>query len=164
VQRCTAVPQRWRLSQCACASGVYGIYTAPLLCRLVISTHREAADSVKLLLQAGAVVDATFIDPMHGERTALMVASYQPGRLDALQALLDAGADPCYQTRDTGVSALHLAVIDGCASKCRALVAASSGRALELELKVESSTPLMMACGALKKTLWYSCCVHWAQI
>jgi uncharacterized protein len=125
-----------------------GIYTAPLLCRLVVSTHREAADSVKLLLQAGAAVDATFVDPMQGERTALMLASYQPGAQAILQALLDAGANPCYQTRDTGASALYCAVVHGCPSKCRALVAASSGRALELECKENKSTPLMMACVA----------------
>jgi ankyrin repeat protein len=107
---------------------------APLLCGLVLSKHREAADSVTLLLQAGAVVDATFLDAAQEESTALLTASLRPGCLAILQALLDGGADPCYQTSDTGMSALHLAVIDGCASKCRALVAASSGRALELEL------------------------------
>jgi ankyrin repeat protein len=122
--------------------------TAPLLCGLVLSKHREAADSIKLLLQAGAAVGATFVDPTQCERTALLVASFQPGGLTILQALLEAGADPCYQTRDTGVSALYLAAIHGCTSTCRALVAASSGRALELECKDNRSTPLMMACVA----------------
>jgi Ankyrin repeats (many copies) len=112
--------------------------TAPLLCGLVLSNHREAADSLKLLLQAGAAADATFLDTAGEERTALLISGQQPGALTMVQALLDGGADPCYQTSE-GTSALYCAAARGRTSQCRALVAASSGQALELELGDENS-------------------------
>jgi ankyrin repeat protein len=93
-----------------------GMFTAPLLCGLVLSKHREAAESVKLLLQAGAAANATLLDESQEERTALLIASHRPGGLAIVQALLEAGVDPCYQTSDKGVSALYLTAIFGCTS------------------------------------------------
>jgi hypothetical protein len=51
-------------------------FTAPLLCSLVLSPdHREAADSIILLLQAGAAADATFLNDVQVESTALIFAT-----------------------------------------------------------------------------------------
>ena len=51
-------------------------FTAPLLCGMIMmpSRHRETVDSVRLLLQAGAAVDATFVDDRQEEHTALLLA------------------------------------------------------------------------------------------
>jgi uncharacterized protein len=122
-----------------------GTSTVPLLCGLVLSEHREAAESVKLLLQSGAAADATFLDDAQREHIAPLIAC-ELGDLTILQALLDGGAYPCYQTSSDYKTALHAAAMKGCVSTCRALIAASSGRALELELKDGRSTPLIAAC------------------
>jgi uncharacterized protein len=120
---------------------------APLLSGVAASRHKEAADSIKLLLQAGAAVDAISSSTEISERTALMVACSVPNNLKSVQALLQGGADPCHQASD-GVSALHLAASAGHAETCRALYSASSGRALQLTSKDDglSVTPLMIAC------------------
>jgi ankyrin repeat protein len=119
---------------------------APLLYSVAASGHNEAAASIRLLLQAGAAVDA--IEPSIGERTALMVACSIPNNLQAVKELLDGGADPCYQAGLDGISALHLAAIEGCTETCLALHSASSGRALEIRGSIEGmgATPLLAAC------------------
>jgi uncharacterized protein len=123
---------------------------APLLTSIAVSRQRDAAASIKLLLKAGAAVDA--ISPNTGrrvsERTALMVACSFPSNLKPVKALLQGGADPCYQASSDGVSALHLAATAGCTETCRVLHTASAGRALALRGKGEglNATPLSAAC------------------
>jgi uncharacterized protein len=105
--------------------------------------------SIKLLLHAGAAVDATTNDTTW-ERTALMVACCVFCNLQIVEALLQGGADPCYQDSSDGKSTLHLAAAVGCTRTCRALHTASSGRALELRGKGDelNATPLIAACAA----------------
>jgi ankyrin repeat protein len=120
----------------------------PLLFHVAASRHSDAAASIKLLLQAGAIVDATPGNGGIGELTALMAACCVPNNLNAVQALLDGGADSCYQTTTDGRSALHLAAVQGLTDTCRILHVASAGRALELTGKGagEGVTALLAAC------------------
>jgi uncharacterized protein len=119
----------------------------PLLFSVAKSWHSVAAASIKLLLEAGAAVNAVASSPLR-ERTALLAACSIPNNLQAVQALLHGGADAYYQSSSDGISALHLAAAAGCIDSCRALHTASSGRAAELMNKVDKKgvTPLMMAC------------------
>jgi uncharacterized protein len=70
------------------------------------------------------------------------------GGLTILQALLDGGADPCYQTRNHGTTALHTTAAGGYLQHCIMLAAAmaSAWRTLELRLRVTGHTPLLAAC------------------
>jgi ankyrin repeat protein len=117
----------------------------PLLCNIANMEHCTAAGSINLLLQAGADT-AAVSDIAPQLHTALMIACTQPC-CSALQALLDGGADPCYQTRDCGATALHIAAVNDVLQHCEILVAASAGRALELAMH-DGSTPLLSACYA----------------
>eukprot|EP00953_Heterococcus_sp_UTEX-ZZ885_P039199 20105-Heterococcus_DN1.PRE.3 len=66
-----------------------------LLSGVAGSRHSETAASIKLLLHAGAAVDA-LSRTTNWERTALMLACSISSNLPAVQALLQGGADPCY--------------------------------------------------------------------
>jgi ankyrin repeat protein len=141
-------------------------YTVPLLCGIMMSesaSQRDTTDSVRLLLQAGAAPDATFIDHAQEEQNALLIACNLLGDLTIVQILLAAGVDPCYQT-STGASALHRAVVHGHASLCRALVAASSGRALELEVANGRLTPLIAACAYKQEAVAELLCTLGADV
>jgi uncharacterized protein len=120
---------------------------APLLSSIAASQHSEAAASIRALLEAGADVDAISSTDVTWEQTALMVAC-QPHNLQVVQALLQGGANPCYQASTNGTSALHLAAAAGCTESCNAIHTASSGRALELTGKGYplAATPLIAAC------------------
>jgi ankyrin repeat protein len=123
----------------------------PLLTSVAGSRHSEAVASIKLLLYAGAAVNSTS-NSTFWARTALMVACCNFCDVQVVDALLQGGADPCYQASSDGKSALHLAAAAGCTRTCRALHIASSGRALELRGKgVDlNATPLIAACAAEK--------------
>jgi uncharacterized protein len=121
-----------------------GSSKAPLLCSIAGWAHSEAADSIKLLLQAGADTTATCEVAHQKLYTALMMASTKP--CASLQALLDGGADPCYQTGDERSTALHVAAANGFLQQCEMLVAASGGRALEIAQTSNGNTPLLTAC------------------
>jgi uncharacterized protein len=125
-----------------------GFGLVPLLTNVAASRHSDAAASIRLLLEAGAVVDGKPGNNSTLEHTALMVACCLPNNLDAIQALLEGGADPCYRTSSYGATALHLAAMRGLTDICRALHAASSGRVLELTGKGDGQgmTPLLSAC------------------
>eukprot|EP00953_Heterococcus_sp_UTEX-ZZ885_P039196 20104-Heterococcus_DN1.PRE.1 len=118
-----------------------------LLAGVAGSQHSETVASIKLLLHAGAAVDA-LSRTTNWERTALMLACSISSNLPAVQALLEGGADPCYQIRSDGLTALHFAATMGYTDYCRALHTASSGRALELQGEGEGpcATPLIAAC------------------
>eukprot|EP00953_Heterococcus_sp_UTEX-ZZ885_P025474 13854-Heterococcus_DN1.PRE.1 len=81
--------------------------------------HYKVAGSIKLLLQAGADT-AAVSDVAPQLHTALMIACTHPC-CSALQALLDGGADPCYQTRDCGATALHIAAVNDVLQHCEIL-------------------------------------------
>jgi ankyrin repeat protein len=111
----------------------------PLLSSVAGSRHSDAAASIKLLLQAGAAVDVTSRNTLW-KRTALMVSCSASCNLQAVQALLEGGADPC----------LQVAASYGYTDVCNALHAASAGRALELTGKYDNlaATRLIAACAA----------------
>jgi ankyrin repeat protein len=141
-------------------------YTVSLLCDIMMSesaSQRDTTDSVRLLLQAGAAVDATFIDYAQEEQNALLLACNLLGDLTIVQILLAAGADPCYQTC-TGATALHRAVEHGHASLCSALVAASSERALKLEVANGRLIPLIAACAYKQEAVAKLLCTLGADI
>jgi ankyrin repeat protein len=119
----------------------------PLLTSIAASRHSDAVASIRLLLEAGADVDATPGNNAGAEHTALMVACALPRNFKAVQALLEGGADPCCLTSD-GASALHLAASKGLTDVRRALHTASAGRVLELTGKGDGLgfTPLLSAC------------------
>jgi uncharacterized protein len=150
--------------------GPLTVLTVPLLCSLVLSpNHREAADSIGLLLQAGAAADATFINDVQVESTALICAAHRPvalGGLTVLQSLLDGGADPCYQTQDCGTTALHAAAAAGYLQQCMLLAAAvtSAGRTLELRLSSTGDTPLLTACALQRSDVVKQLCSLGANV
>jgi uncharacterized protein len=77
-----------------------------------------------------------------------MLACSVSSNSQAVQALLQGGADSCYQSRYDGISAIYLAAKMGYTDYCSALHTASSGRALELRGEGEGpcATPLISAC------------------
>jgi ankyrin repeat protein len=118
----------------------------PLLSSIAAAQHSEAPASIELLLRAGAAVDATSTTTV--ERTALMMACCVSHNDKVVEALLQGGANPCYQSSSDGKSALHLAAAMGCIDTCKMLHTASSGRALELAGKGYplAATHLIAAC------------------
>jgi Ankyrin repeats (many copies) len=124
-------------------------HTAPLITRVALSKHSDAAASIQLLLTAGAAVDAVANGTASGilERTALVLCAVS-GNLNSVPALLQGGANPCHQASGDGMTALHFAAAHGHLDICRALHTACSGRALELVGKGDrmSATPLIAAC------------------
>lgn len=65
-------------------------------------------DGVKVLLAAGANKEARTAD---GATPAFAAARY--GKLDALRALLDGGADPNAEHNSTGATPIHSAAWEG---------------------------------------------------
>jgi uncharacterized protein len=122
--------------------------SVPLLFCTAGSRHSEVAVSIKLLLHAGAAVDAISNSTGTRDRTALTVACCASHNPRVVQALLGGGADPCHQASSDGNSALHLAAAVGSTESCIALHTASSGRTLELRGKGDglSATALSAAC------------------
>jgi Ankyrin repeats (3 copies) len=112
-------------------------FTAPLLVAAILQHHGTCAGSVQLLLDAGARADTECVVPTGETRTALMLASCldcctASGKTQLL--LLQHGADPCFQAKGEGCTALQLAALNGVADKCAALLDAAGGeRALHLK-------------------------------
>jgi uncharacterized protein len=120
----------------------------PLLHALVKACENgaSAAESMKLLLSAGADINATCLDDIGNESTALMWAckDLECGYCkEVVQTLLDGGADPCFQAAaDEGMgevedmyygdTALHYAVDAGKQEICTMMISANGGRILDL--------------------------------
>jgi uncharacterized protein len=141
--------QRWETGRGSeVLHSVEQVGLVPLLSGVAALRHSEAAASIKLLLEAGAVVDPISSNDVTLEHTALMVACSWPHNLQAVHALLQGGADPCHQANGDGITALHLAASAGLTDTCAALHEASSGRALELKGSGDglSATALSAAC------------------
>jgi ankyrin repeat protein len=104
--------------------------------------HRELADDcVRLLMKAGADINAT---AGRFQLTALMYASKSGCCSEAVQALLQHGADALMQA--DGVTALHLAAAVGRTDSCELLVAKGSSL---LHMKAANGrTALMRAAAA----------------
>jgi ankyrin repeat protein len=104
----------------------------PLLQAVVNENVRgEITEAVSLLIGAGANPNAiSIVDGV--ERTALAWVC-RPGHCSsAVQALLEGGAEPCWQERVRGGAAIHYAAGAGRLKTCKLLIAASGGRVLAL--------------------------------
>jgi ankyrin repeat protein len=86
--------------------------------------HTELAESVRLLVAAGADIDV-MAGPAGDEGTALMCASERSCCSNAMEAFLQNGADVWVAKAD-GMTALHHAAAAGCIDSCAALLATDS--------------------------------------
>jgi uncharacterized protein len=118
----------------------------PLLHAVVLNHHEEVGTSVKLLLSAGAVVDAACDDDpgYNSDCTALMWTSGCKCCSEPMELMLAAGADPCRQQLGDAYSPVHISAMAGNAVKCRRLIEASGGRGLTLK-DSKGRTPCLAA-------------------
>jgi ankyrin repeat protein len=102
---------------------------APLLHSIVCFNahpHRELAESVRLLIEAGADIDAAFTDSNGVAFTAVMFAAESMCCTAKAAALLQAGANPCAHAPGS-VTALHRAARAGLAETCELLLSRADG-------------------------------------
>jgi ankyrin repeat protein len=85
--------------------------------------HRELAESARLLIAAGADVNAKTTGPHNDERTVLMCAAERRCCIAVLDILLQAGADACATSSLKHMTALHLAAVAGSVGCCELLLA-----------------------------------------
>jgi ankyrin repeat protein len=103
---------------------------APILFAAIANHHcPQAAESIQLLVDAGADVEAIFTDHTGCDHSALMLAAMAECCSEALRILLQRGARPGRQVRG-GRSALHAAAETGSVENCKLLIAAG-GRVLQ---------------------------------
>eukprot|EP00953_Heterococcus_sp_UTEX-ZZ885_P006729 4102-Heterococcus_DN1.PRE.2 len=110
--------------------------------------HTELAQSIALLMNAGADINATCTQHAGYGRTALMWASGHNCCSNGVQLLLQHGADPCKLNFD-GVSALHMAAGAGAVEHCQLLIDATGARTVNLR-DGNDMTPVAYATTAAK--------------
>jgi uncharacterized protein len=116
----------------------------PLLAALMLKQHSDLPDSITLLVQARAVVDAHFRDSAGSDRIALLPAVGHPC-IRPLQTLLKLGADACWRDPSRGATLVHYAASYGQVSRLDLLLKASG---LHIDTRDRSAqTPLMWAVG-----------------
>jgi uncharacterized protein len=125
----------------------------PLLHHVILKNahpHRELSESVRLLLAAGADINASYADPSGDNPTLLMCAAWRTCCAKVPEVLLRAGADPCVHSSPMGFTALHQAARAGTLETCELLLARGSDVLLEAR-DVNDWTALMHAvgCGSL---------------
>jgi ankyrin repeat protein len=123
------------------------MFQLPLLFCLVCASahpHRELAECVRLLIEAGADINAkaAAAAPDVDECTALMYAVERRCCTAVLDILLRAGADPCVQSTGVGrrQTALHIAAGLGLAGCCELLIR----QAGTIELRDENGWTALM--------------------
>eukprot|EP00953_Heterococcus_sp_UTEX-ZZ885_P039712 20348-Heterococcus_DN1.PRE.1 len=84
--------------------------------------HTELPESVRLLVAAGADINAKAAGPGDNDNTALMYAGQLTCCTVVADVLLQAGADPCVQSTGRCLTALHLAAAVGLADCCELLL------------------------------------------
>jgi ankyrin repeat protein len=84
--------------------------------------HRELAESVMLVIAAGADINAEAVGPECNQRTALMCAAGRKCCTRALDVLLQAGADASLSTSMQQTTALHSAAAGGLTGSCEILL------------------------------------------
>jgi ankyrin repeat protein len=100
----------------------------PLLHSIALTNahpHSELTESVRLLLAAGADIEACIADLKGRGRTALMCATEHTCCTAALAAFMEAGADPCARSSMCSDTAPHIAAQMGLTEGCRLLLARS---------------------------------------
>jgi ankyrin repeat protein len=119
----------------------------PLLLHIASTSrhpHRELAESVMLLVDAGADINAVLTNAEGVGFTALIRAS-ESTCCTAVEVLLQAGADPCVLSVPERLTALHAAAAKGMPKSCELLlVKVATGTLLE-ERDTQSWTALMYA-------------------
>jgi ankyrin repeat protein len=105
--------------------------------------HRDLAEVIRLLVDAGADINATVIDFEGTSITAVICSTKRQCCSAVLDMLIQAGADPCARSLPGCVTALHYAATNGLPSSCELLLA----RANELleARDVDGWTALMRA-------------------
>jgi uncharacterized protein len=88
--------------------------------------HRELAESVRLLVAAGADINVKSAGPDGNEWTALMYAAGRPCCTVVQDVLLRAGADASVRSSPCGSTALHVAAQVGLAETCELLLTHSN--------------------------------------
>jgi ankyrin repeat protein len=107
--------------------GPTGTIQLPLLHHMALSNshpHTELADSVRLLIEAGADINAK-TGPADDDRTALMCASQRDCCTNVAQVLLQNGAN-AFASKADGMTALHMAAAAGCTDNCELLLNSDS--------------------------------------
>jgi Ankyrin repeats (3 copies)/Ankyrin repeat len=87
--------------------------------------HAQLASCVRVLVTAGADLDAASTDYMGHERTALMCAAERSCCSKPVRILLQNGADVRVRSKADGVTALHRAAVAGQIKNCEVLAAAA---------------------------------------
>jgi ankyrin repeat protein len=122
-------------------------FRVPLLHSAVVNHHHdrgaEHAESIEILLSAGARLDTVGYSSKGNDCSCVMWAAEMTCCTEPLKLLLQRGADPCYQSRADGLTALHKAAVHGLPENCHLLLSASSGKALHQG--VNGLTPLYLA-------------------
>eukprot|EP00953_Heterococcus_sp_UTEX-ZZ885_P011236 6509-Heterococcus_DN1.PRE.3 len=113
--------------------------------------HRELAESVRLLVEAGADINSR-AGPDGDDRTALIAVTERKCCTRILQALQQNGADVFMPSDATGATAVHQAAMVGNTDSCKVLLASAGSRAGSLLNAQDRNgyTPLGIAC-ALKQ-------------
>jgi Ankyrin repeats (3 copies) len=94
--------------------------------------HRELAESVSLLMEAGAIINMAFTNYAGFGFTALICATENRCCTAVLEVLLQAGADPCTHSLPERLTALHAAAAAGMPESCELFLArAATGTLLE---------------------------------
>eukprot|EP00953_Heterococcus_sp_UTEX-ZZ885_P007548 4570-Heterococcus_DN1.PRE.1 len=122
-----------------------GVHQIPLLLYMALFSnhpHTELGESVRLLLEAGAHINALG-GPEGDKRTALMCAISRRCCTEVLQAYLLNGADVLVCSPTKGVTTLHYAATKGQADSCKLLLA-SENSVVDVKA-VDGSTALMQA-------------------
>eukprot|EP00953_Heterococcus_sp_UTEX-ZZ885_P030017 15880-Heterococcus_DN1.PRE.1 len=98
---------------------------APLLHAVTLNTHDQVPRCIRMLVRAGAAVDAMCPDEEGQTCTALMWASSNQLGAPAVRTLLKEGAQPSVQS-SSGRTALHMAANAGFLDICELLVEADA--------------------------------------
>jgi ankyrin repeat protein len=101
------------------------VLRVPLLHSMIVRNahpHRKLAESVGLLVAAGANINAKCSNGYGEDCTALMYALERKCCTRVLAALLQSGADPCMRSLPTGTTALHIAALRGLPESCKLLL------------------------------------------
>jgi uncharacterized protein len=106
--------------------------------------HEELAESVRLLVAAGADINAKIADPAGDKRTALLCAAERTCCNAVVDVLLQAGADASVSSSPKQMTALHVAAVVGPAGCCESLLARA--HTLIERRDADGVTALMRAC------------------
>jgi Ankyrin repeats (3 copies) len=116
------------------------------LCSTAPSSDPRLTDytaSIDSLLDAGADINACFMDAADGVELSLLMCACQYYTSEPMAILLHRGADACLQTPSVSLTALHIAARCGSTDKCKLLLEANR-RAIELR-SCDGKSPLFEA-------------------